>query len=80
MDKVEIIMRVVLVVDGNYAHMENHQVIVRSNNPTDDATSLSLVTLACCEVLEKLTGFDPYDSLHHYKKCVEPLTNPDHNC
>ncbi len=65
---------------GQYAKMESHQIVVRANQPTDDITDMTMVTMACCDILENLTGFDPYDSLHHYKKCVEPLTNTDHNC
>ena len=66
--------------DSQYAKMESHQMVVRAKKPTDNAIDMSLITMACCDILESLTGFDPYDSLHHYKECVEPLIKNDHNC
>lgn len=63
-----------------YSQMQSHQVAICSDKEIDNHTNMSLTTMACCEIIEHLTGFDPIDSLTHYKECVEPLIKNDHNC
>jgi len=76
MDKVEVIMRLVMQKEGGYATLLSQQILVRAKKPSSNEEDLALVTIACCNVMKDLTGFDPTESLHHYKECVEPLINP----